>query len=193
MRFFLVGVIVLHSTSTRLRSTVFLFTFGGAFLIRFSLFISYNHYGILDHGAIVRSGRMSLHVALLPNHVSQKTRQVCMYIELSDIIYLCFFAISTLMQSALLMQQSCSSYVFNSISSLFKHALTLTHLLLNVYYTQTNARSKYCTRTGCVVARFDHQCLWLNTTIGHNNHRTFIVFLVSHLLLCTATLIMLLK
>jgi len=54
-------------------------------------------------------------------------------------------------------------------------------------------RSKYCTRTGCVVARFDHQCLWLNTTIGHNNHRTFIVFLVAHLLLCTATLIMLIK
>lgn len=69
---------------------------------------------------------------------------------------------------------------------------SLPYIYINTHI-HTHTRSKYCTRTGCVVARFDHQCLWLNTTIGHNNHRTFIVFLVSHLLLCTATLIMLLK
>jgi len=54
-------------------------------------------------------------------------------------------------------------------------------------------RSKYCTRTGAVVARFDHQCYWLNVTVGHNNHRTFVLFLLAHLFLCTATLIMLVK
>ncbi|KAJ1410896.1 DHHC palmitoyltransferase-domain-containing protein [Ochromonadaceae sp. CCMP2298] len=47
-------------------------------------------------------------------------------------------------------------------------------------------RSKYCVRRRCVVARFDHFCGWLNTTIGFRNHRTFVVFLVSHLLLAMA-------
>ena len=85
------------------------------------------------------------------------------------------------------------------LKSFYSNIITfvILHFLLNTSTSSSHKfsidRSKYCTRTGCVVARFDHQCLWLNTTIGHNNHRTFIVFLVSHLLLCTATLIMLIK
>jgi hypothetical protein len=54
-------------------------------------------------------------------------------------------------------------------------------------------RSKFCTLTGCVVARMDHQCVWLNMTIGYANHRTFLLFLISHTLLIAATLVMFIK
>ena len=39
----------------------------------------------------------------------------------------------------------------------------------------------------------DHQCGWLNMTIGYGNHRSFVVFLVVHLLLCLAALAMLIR
>lgn len=45
-------------------------------------------------------------------------------------------------------------------------------------------RSKYCVHTGAVVARMDHYCTWLNTTIGYQNHRSFMAFLFVHF--CTA-------
>jgi len=35
---------------------------------------------------------------------------------------------------------------------------------------------------GFVVARFDHYCIWLNNSIGFGNHRTFMLFLLAHLL-----------
>ena len=54
-------------------------------------------------------------------------------------------------------------------------------------------RSKFCVRTGCVVARMDHHCAWLNTTIGYGNHRTFVLFLEAHLFLCLASLVMLIR
>jgi len=43
-------------------------------------------------------------------------------------------------------------------------------------------RSKYCTNTGCVIARMDHYCIWLNNSIGYRNHRTFIIFLLLHVI-----------
>eukprot|EP01034_Spumella_vulgaris_P021517 gene21517-27552_t len=51
-------------------------------------------------------------------------------------------------------------------------------------------RSKYCARTGCVVARMDHYCVWLNISVGHRNHRTFVVFLLLHLLVATFSTVM---
>ncbi len=46
-------------------------------------------------------------------------------------------------------------------------------------------RSKYCTKTGAVVARMDHYCFWLNITVGFGNHRAFILLILSHLLVCS--------
>lgn len=40
-------------------------------------------------------------------------------------------------------------------------------------------RSKYCVQMGFVVARFDHYCFWLHTTVGYENHRQFIGLLLS--------------
>jgi hypothetical protein len=45
---------------------------------------------------------------------------------------------------------------------------------------QKPMRSKYCVKTGAVVARMDHYCIWLNITVGFGNHRSFILLLVSH-------------
>jgi hypothetical protein len=72
-------------------------------------------------------------------------------------------------------------------SSLFAY---LTHLFLmrgGIF------RSKFCKHTGCVIARMDHHCAWLNMTIGHKNHRTFVVFLQLHLYLCLASVVMLVR
>jgi hypothetical protein len=44
-----------------------------------------------------------------------------------------------------------------------------------------------------VIARMDHHCAWLNMTIGHHNHRTFVVFLQLHLYLCLASALMLVR
>lgn len=34
-------------------------------------------------------------------------------------------------------------------------------------------RTKYCSQTGACVEEFDHWCVWLNCSIGKNNHRQF--------------------
>lgn len=54
-------------------------------------------------------------------------------------------------------------------------------------------RSKYCSTSGFVVARFDHYCVWLNTAIGYGNHRIFMVFLYTHVVANTCFLAMLIK
>lgn len=69
--------------------------------------------------------------------------------------------------------------------------------LQNIYCKTTLVkkplRSKYCTRMGYVVARMDHYCIWLNLTIGYNNHRTFIIFLFSHLFTAVTSAIMMIR
>lgn len=45
------------------------------------------------------------------------------------------------------------------------------------------ARAKFCRVTGCVVARFDHFCPWVNIAVGEENYRWFLLFLASHALL----------
>lgn len=44
-------------------------------------------------------------------------------------------------------------------------------------------RSKYCTQSTYVVARMDHWCVWLNTTIGYKNHRPFVIYVFGHFVL----------
>lgn len=34
-------------------------------------------------------------------------------------------------------------------------------------------RTKYCAQTGACVEEFDHWCVWLNSSVGKNNHRQF--------------------
>jgi len=37
-------------------------------------------------------------------------------------------------------------------------------------------RAKFDAPTGLLVARHDHYCIWLDTAVGHGNHRVFMVF-----------------
>lgn len=38
--------------------------------------------------------------------------------------------------------------------------------------------AKHCSVTGACVSRFDHYCPWVANTVGKNNHRAFLAFLV---------------
>ena len=45
------------------------------------------------------------------------------------------------------------------------------HLYCRTTLCQKPMRSKYCTSSGVVIARFDHYCMWLCNAIGNGNHR----------------------
>jgi hypothetical protein len=88
------------------------------------------------------------------------------------------------------------------ILRVFENPLLYVTMVVNNLYCSTGTyllmrgclfRSKFCKHTGCVIARMDHHCAWLNMTIGHKNHRTFVVFLQLHLYLCLASVVMLVR
>ena len=60
-------------------------------------------------------------------------------------------------------------------------------------FVKKPVRSKFCSSSGYVVSRFDHYCVWLNTAIGFGNHRTFMIFLYSHVVANIFFLAMLIK
>lgn len=45
------------------------------------------------------------------------------------------------------------------------------HLYCRTTLCQKPIRSKYCTSSGVVIARFDHYCVWLCNAVGTGNHR----------------------
>jgi hypothetical protein len=52
-------------------------------------------------------------------------------------------------------------------------------------------RSKFCRKTGAVVARMDHFCVFLNSCIGFNNHQLFLSYLIVSIILSVSILVLL--
>lgn len=46
------------------------------------------------------------------------------------------------------------------------------------------ARSKYDRMTKCNVARFDHYCAWINQSVGEENYKIFLLFLLVQVSMC---------
>ena len=46
------------------------------------------------------------------------------------------------------------------------------------------ARSKHCSLCNACVEKYDHHCVWINACVGLHNYKWFIMFLLSHTLIC---------
>eukprot|EP00761_Pharyngomonas_kirbyi_P010104 gb/GECH01010122.1/.p1 GENE.gb/GECH01010122.1/~~gb/GECH01010122.1/.p1 ORF type:complete len:382 (+),score=24.16 gb/GECH01010122.1/:1-1146(+) len=71
----------------------------------------------------------------------------------------------------------------------YRHIYSFDYLLHVPKYCKTNRitrppRAKTCRVCGHTVARFDHHCAWINNDVGLKNHRWFMLFLITNLLMC---------
>lgn len=50
---------------------------------------------------------------------------------------------------------------------------------------QKPARSKHCNVCGVCVSKHDHHCIWINQCVGYSNYKFFLMFILSHSIICT--------
>ena len=136
----------------------------------------------VDNGSVVCGGRVSSSRTILPHHFSEKTCQVRNRQKYSRFPYRYHYYLLLINIYAWPLVFLTHFLFFLMLNTIF------CKLVVSIVY-----RSKFCTRTGCVVARMDHHCVSLNMTIGYKNHRTFVVFLQLHMYLCLASILTLVR